>query len=677
MPGARHHHHFLPIPHTVEFLSTFNSQVRKLQRLTQPYFLPLEDSNGWQFLALLVALIFCVGGTVLFLLTVLLAAAHSISPGLIDAYLGGVEESVNYIWSTAWGIAICGLFAVGVLGFLAMRSQLRQRRWLPWLLLGVIILMLLSVNGINAGITFIARDLTNALIEKDSDGSYRNLWVYALCFVVALPIRSAQFFFTAKLGILWREWLSKSLVKDYMKDRAYYILNPNDEQATNVDNPDQRITDDTRDFTVQILGFTLSIFDSILTFGLNILILWSISRQLTGSLLLYALISSSILIFSGRKLVRLNFDQLRYEADFRYGLVHIRDNAESIAFYGGEHQEKEETERRLGEVVRNFNLLIIWETILKVIQRSSVYGSNFIPYVILAGPILAGEMDYGGFAQANVAFSLVESSLFFIIYNIEALARFSASIGRLSGFQSSIEKASAESRQLLQSDQEDQGTHDEGILVSNATLCTPKTQQVLVSDLSLSVQERDHLLVVGPSGCGKTSLVRMVSGLWGASSGRVLRPEAGELLFIPQKPYMTLGSLREQLCYPLETTNFSDEQLQAVLREVNLSPLISRYPDFDVKQDWPRLLSLGEQQRLAFARLLLNAPKYVVLDEATSAVDVRTERRLYQLLVEREMAYISVGHRPTLTAFHDNVLELDGDGGWQLIPAASYSFTSG
>ena len=656
----------------MELFSAFNRQVRRLQRLTQPYFLPLEDSNGWQFLALLVALIFCVGGAVLFLLTALLAAAHSISPGLIDAYLGGVEGSINTIWSTPWGIAICTLFAVGVLGFYAMRVQLRQRRWLPWLLLGVIILMLLSVNGINAGITFIARDLTNALIARDSSSSYRNLWVYALCFVVALPIRSLQFFFTAKLGILWREWLSKTLVKDYMSNRAYYILNPNDEQATNVDNPDQRITDDTRDFTVQTLGFALSIFDSVLTFGLNILILWSISKQLTGSLLLYALISSSILIFAGRKLVRINFDQLRYEADFRYGLVHIRDNAESIAFYRGEQQEKEETERRLGEVVRNFNLLIIWETILKVIQRSSVYGSNFIPYVILAGPILAGEMDYGGFAQANVAFSLVESSLFFIIYNIEALARFSASIGRLAGFQTNVEQASAEAALVLKPSREVQD--GQGILVSNATLFTPKTQQVLISDLSVSVNERDHLLIVGPSGCGKTSLVRMVSGLWAASSGQVLRPRAGELLFIPQKPYMTLGTLREQLCYPLETASFSDDQLRAVLKEVNLSALISRYPDFDVKQDWPRLLSLGEQQRLAFARLLLNAPKYVVLDEATSAVDVGTERRLYHLLVEREMAYVSVGHRPTLTAFHDNVLELDGTGGWRLLPAAAYSF---
>ena len=652
--------------------SSFFKTVHKLQRLTQNYFLPLEETNGWQFLGLLVALLFCVGGVVLFLLTALMAAIHSIFPQLTDDYLGGVQGSLDTIWSGWWGVLFCGLFVFGSLCFFALRRQLRQRRWLPWLLLGIIILMLLAVNGVNAGITFIARDLTNALIAQDSETSYRNLWVYAICFIVALPIRTAQFFFTAKLGILWREWLSKSLITNYMTDRAYYQINPNDEQATDIDNPDQRISDDTRDFTIQTLSFTLSIFDSILTFLLNILILWSISTDLTLALFGYAFISSTILIISGRKLVNLNFNQLRYEADFRYGLVHVRDNAESIAFYRGEKQEQEETERRLGILVKNFNFLIIWETIIRVIQRSSFYGSNFIPYVILFGPILSGEMDYGGFSQASVAFNLVESSLFFIIYNIEALARFSASIGRLAGFQTNIEEAIQQSRATQQAIP----TRD-SLVVSHATLATPQTNRILVEDLNLSVDQNEHLLVVGPSGCGKTSLLRMISGLWSPEKGTVESPQPGELLFIPQKPYMTLGTLREQLCYPQppDPALFSDDHLRSVLELVNLGELVQRYPNFNVKQDWPRLLSLGEQQRLAFGRLLLNSPRYVILDEATSAVDVKTERQLYTLLMERNIAFISVGHRPTLTAFHDNVLELDGSGSWRLLPASGYGMS--
>jgi putative ATP-binding cassette transporter len=166
----------------------------------------------------------------------------------------------------------------------------------------------------------------------------------------------------------------------------------------------------------------------------------------------------------------------------------------------------------------------------------------------------------------------------------------------------------------------------------------------------------------------------MVSGLWPPAAGTVQRPPEGDLLFIPQKPYMLLGSLREQLAYPLDPERFSDAQLRHVLEQVRLPELVQRYPDLDIKQDWPRLLSLGEQQRLAFARLLLNGPRFVVLDEATSALDVSTERHLYGLLAERDMAFVSVGHRPTLTAFHDTVLELDGVGGWRLLPAAGYDF---
>ena len=175
----------------------------------------------------------------------------------------------------------------------------------------------------------------------------------------------------------------------------------------------------------------------------------------------------------------------------------------------------------------------------------------------------------------------------------------------------------------------------------------------------MSVEYGESILVVGPSGCGKTSLLRVISGLWSTEKGEIFSPQKGDLLFIPQKPYMTLGSLREQLCYPLQTSRFSDEHLRAVLKEVQLPNLIERYPDLDIKQDWQRILSQGEQQRLAFARLLLNSPKFVILDEATSALDIKTEDYLYNLLKERNIALVSVGHRPTLKRFHDNVLELN------------------
>ena len=651
-------------------LQNLRDQAAKLRRLAQPYFFPYTEDNGWQFIGLLVSLLFCVAGIVLFLVTGLINGLSWLLPELTGQYFGGVQSSLAMLWSRGWGAGISALFVLGAVVFASVRGQLRHRRWLPWLLLGLIILMLLSVNGINAGITFIARDLTNALIARDGDASYRNLWVYGACFAVALPIRSLQLYFNKKLGLFWREWLSLSLVDDYLQDRAYYVLNPNDETATNVDNPDQRISEDVRDFTAEALSFAINIFDSILTFSLNILILYSVSESLTFALLAYASAISILMIVAGRKLVRLNNFQLRFEADFRYGLVRVRDNAESIAFYAGEQQEAKEVTRRLTSVVENFNLLIVWEVLLRVLQRSSIYASNFIPYLILAAPILAGEMDYGGFAQANVAYSLVEGSLFFIVYNIEGLARFSASINRLEGFQSNILNLDPEEW----SDFVPTIVPSDRLALQGITVRTPRTDNVLVRDLSFSLEASEGLLVVGPSGCGKTSLLRVVSGLWGSPTGTVYSPGQGDLLFIPQKPYMALGSLREQLCYPLDQARFSDEQLRAVLDQVMLGKLMQRYPDLDIKQDWQRLLSLGEQQRLAFARLLLNSPKVVVLDEATSALDVETESRLYALLRDRELSFISVGHRPTLKDFHDTVLELSGDCDWRLLPATSYDF---
>ena len=267
---------------------------------------------------------------------------------------------------------------------------------------------------------------------------------------------------------------------------------------------------------------------------------------------------------------KLNFDQLKYEANFRYGLVHVRNNAESIAFYSGEDEEYQEVNSRLKSVVKNFNLLIIWEALLRVLQRSTIYGSVFIPFIILSGPLLAGNMNYGEFSQARLNYQLLEGSLFFIIYKIEALARFSASIGRLEGFQSSIKEV----KDLKSKQYKNTVKEKETIYIRNVNVETPDKSKFLVKDLNLSVEYGESILVVGPSGCGKTSLLRVISGLWSTDKGEIFSPQKGDLLFIPQKPYMTLGSLREQLCYPLQTIRFSDEHLRAVLKEVQLPNLI-------------------------------------------------------------------------------------------------------
>ena len=650
-------------------IQTLRIQLVKLQRLAQPYFLPIEDSNPWQFLLLVAALLGIVVGLTLLLLTGLVAASGALIPQLQSRFLPGVPERVAGIWASPAGALVMLALASSIACFVAFRNKLRQGRWLPWLLLGVIALLLLVLNGINVGISFIARNIDNAQVAYDEQGFWRIISIYGFCLVLALPIRTLQNYIIPKLGLLWREWLTKRLLDRYMSDRAYYQLNPNDESNAEVDNPDQRISEDARNFTGTSLDFVVGVLEALLTFFSFIIVLWSISKSLTLALIIYAIGGTTLIIFIGRKLVKLNYQQLKLEADFRYGLVHIRDNAESIAFYKGEAQESQEAQRRLGGAIQNFDRLIIWQALINMIRRSYDYLSRFLPWIVIAPIYFAKKVDFGVFSQASIAFGMVFGSVSFIVNNIDQLAAFSASINRLEGFQSTIESLPVPALEA-----KERSNHSGSILLRDASVVPPGTNQTLVKNINLEVGPNQRVLVVGPSGCGKTSLLRLVSGLWPSGSGEVERPPLGELMFIPQKPYMLLGSLREQLCYPLDQARFSDSQLRNVLEEVNLAGMISRYPDLGIQQDWPRLLSLGEQQRLAFARLLLNSPQFAVLDEATSALDVATERRLYGLLAQRDMAFISVGHRPTLTAFHNTVLQLDGSGGWSLLPAANYVF---
>lgn len=680
--------------------SRFTEQAKMFRQLVQPYYMSLDACSGYSFTWLLLCVIFIVTGITMVLITLIVTLLQGISPELADSIIKDEESFLGIManmWHTPGGFVIYGLCFLGVFSFAVHRRQLCSGKWVGWALLSSVVLVLLIINILNTWIGFIARDLTNALVAKDKDKTYGILMAYASCFIVALPIRSFQFYFTSKLAILWRAWLSRHFIDSYMSNRAYYEINPNDEANTQVDNPDQRISEDTKTFTRETLSFAVGAFDALLTFVLNIAVLWSISHSLTLSLFAYSGTATLLLIVSSRNLVKINYNQLRYEADFRYGLVHIRNNAEAIAFYQGEEPEKQETQRRLGSVVKNFNYLIKWEVIISVLRRSYGYAGYFFPYLVMAPAYLAGELQYGSFVQAKFSFSMVESALSFVVSNIDQMAQWWAGISRLAGFASSMQDINAKGEALkkVEKDTLDDATQKidivvegdvaaapkkikeeepEAIVLKGIRVTTPGSEQVLVDDLSLSLGNGQRMLVVGPSGCGKTSVLRVASGLWRPEAGSIERPPVGKLLFVPQRPYMLLGSLREQLCYPQPQGAFDDEQLREALKKVRLPQLIDRYPDLDVKQDWPRLLSLGEQQRLAFARLLLNEPQFAVLDEATSALDVKTEQALYNMLVEKGVSIISVGHRPTLAAFHDQVLELQGQGQWRLIPAASYEF---
>jgi putative ATP-binding cassette transporter len=534
-----------------------------------------------------------------------------------------------------------------------------DERWSARGVLALLLILLFSFTALNVVLNFVGRDFMTALAEKNLPAFNKNLLIYLGVFVVATPVSVFYSFVRKHLGINWRLWLTSDFLERYFRNRAYYRINDN----KSIDNPDQRISQDISSFTVSSLGFLSILFFSLVQLISFVGILWSISITLVLVLLAYAFIGTLVTLFFGKRLINLNFQQLRKEADMRYGLVHVRDNAESIAFFRGEEREKVQVKQRLLAAIGNLRFLIGWERNLEFFTKGYEYVILILPIVVMAPMYFAGEIKFGVVTQAEGAFIQVLSALSVIVTQFEQLSNFVAGITRLETFSTALEseaKEKTEERPRIESAEESR------LALEHVTLMTPDYHQILVRDVSLEAPAGKGLLIIGPSGVGKSSLLRAVAGLWDAGEGRIARPPLKEMLFLPQRPYMVLGSLREQLLYPQVDQEVGNAELMAVLERVNLTDLPDRVGGFDAELDWGQLLSLGEQQRLAFARLLLTKPAYAILDEATSALDAPNEALLYRELQNAGTTYISVGHRPSLPAYHNQVLELQGGGNWRL-----------
>ncbi|MEO0704161.1 MAG: ABC transporter ATP-binding protein/permease [Cyanobacteria bacterium J06649_5] len=539
---------------------------------------------------------------------------------------------------------------------------LSREKWGAWGLMVLLVLFLFIRTALQVVFLIYGGELTSALAAQERDRFVQAAIIFAGILVVSVPFASVSSYIRAKLGLYWRTWLTRDYLNQYLSNQTFYQLR----LKNDIDNPDQRIEEDIRTLTQESLKlFEIGLESTFQLIGFAGL-LWSISQPLMFFLLAYSIVGSAIAALGfGKPLIRINAEQLSYEADFRYDLARIHENTEAIALYRGETQELSQSSAQFSHVFNNFTRLIRWQLGLNLFQNHYRYATFIIPGLILAPRLFAGELEIGDVTQAGSAFTLTLSALALIVLQLQQLTRLGAATQRLQKLKATFTTPSgAFPQEPLQTITLQTGA---SLKIDHLSLLTPDGKHQLIRDLSLDLPIGEGLLIMGPSGVGKSSLLRAIAGLWQTGQGNITCPE--HIAFIPQKPYLPHGNLQNLLLYPFvsspEGQSLSngpgEKHLCQTLEQVNLSHLST----LSLETSLTHPLSLGEQQRLAFARLLVNPPQYAILDEATSALDLNNEDKLYQQLKRHAITPISVGHRLSLKHHHQHLLTLNVDGNWQ------------
>ena len=533
-------------------------------------------------------------------------------------------------------------------------------------LLAVVILLNFAMVYLVVLINRWYNEFYNALQNYDAALFWPLIGKFTFLALLHIVIAVYAIYLQQLLQIRWRTFLTGRYMDDWLEDEAYYRLQV---MKTDMDNPEQRIQDDINQFVGLTLGLLIGVLKQFTTLAAFAVVLWNLSGVLEvpfngetyhiyGYMLWFSLLYSGVGTWLahlvGRKLIRLNYDQQRYEADFRYAMTRVRENGESIAFYRGEAAEHTGFIAHFKNVVKNFRGLMKQTKYLNF--YANFYGQIAIiaPLILAAPRYFSGAMHLGGLMQTITAFARVQDALSYFVTVYDTVAQLIAVTHRLLGFTGHLEEV----RALMPAVARRDGERPE-LVFAGIHVALPDGRELL-SPCSLVLPPGQRLLVTGASGCGKSTLLRAIAGIWPFGGGDLLAPAGSQILFLPQRPYLPLGTLRRAICYPLADENAVDSStLEDILRRVDLAALIPRLDDVD---DWSRILSLGEQQRIAFARILVVRPDWVFLDEATSALDEPREEALYQLLHETlpQTGFVSVGHRQTLFARHDKELHMEG-----------------
>lgn len=547
-----------------------------------------------------------------------------------------------------------------------------QEKWKArGLLAGVIALtlgqvyMLVLLNGWN-------NDFYNALQQRAFESFWPLIGQFAGFAFLHIIFAVYAVYVRQILEIKWRKWMTDKYLDRWLGHQTYYRLQVAGQD--DMDNPDQRIADDVNSFVNLTLGLFVGVLKQATSLVAFVVILWNLSGSLDIPLgdtvlsvpgymvfvtLIYSVVGTWLAHKVGRKLIRLNYDQQRFEADFRFSMVRVRENSESVAFYGGEKPELQNFRERFALVIGNFWGLMKRTKLLNFYVNGYAQIAIIVPVLMCAPQYFNGTMQLGGFMQTISAFGRVQDALSYFVESYDSIARYVAVIRRLGGFAGHMEEAEA----LAPSFDFTKNTSN-ALQLWQMDIALPDGRQ-LAEKLSIAVPAGKRLLISGGSGAGKSTLLRAIAGIWPYGTGEISLPTGWRTMFLPQRPYLPLGSLRRAIYYPQPVLENTDDNLTGLLERFGLQNLAGQ---LDAVDDWSRILSLGEQQRLAFIRILLLRPDIVFLDESTSALDEPREAQAYEILHQLlpQMAVVSVGHRSSLLNCHDKQLVLAGDGYWKL-----------
>jgi putative ATP-binding cassette transporter len=545
-----------------------------------------------------------------------------------------------------------------------------QDRWPGRLLLAAVIGLELSVVGLLVLFNSWNNAFYNALQDRNWDAFVYQLGYFCVLASVYVLVNVYQLYLNQWLQIRWRRWLTNSYLDHWLEGANHYRMQLLGDAA---DNPDQRIAEDVKQFIELTLGIGLKLLNACVTIASFMVILWSLSAAaplhlfgmsfsipgyLLWAALIYACLGTTLTHLIGRALIALNFQQQRYEADFRFNLVRVRENSEQIALLDGERAERERLLMRFGNVVANWLAIMTRQKKLTFFTASYKQAAVVFPFIMVSPAYFANAVQLGGLMQTANAFGQLQDALSVFVEIYRNLAEWRAVIERLNGFDQSVTTA----RALAVTPPVIAVKPSAGAAVSFKELAVRLPNGVpLVNASGIAIEPGERVLVSGPSGSGKSTLFRALAGVWPFGSGTIEVPKNARLMMLPQRPYFPIAPLAAAIAYPAEPGTFDTAKVAELVDAVGLPALVSRIEE---EAHWNRMLSLGEQQRLGLARAMLHAPDYLFLDEATASLDEPSEAALYRLLEQRlgQTTIVSIGHRSTLAAFHRRRLSFNRDG---------------